>query len=252
MMRPAVLSIVLAVTLASPIASAKPKTSAVPEKAIARSRVVLCDVVPAAPADLCDVDLGATPAPGSSRLVDRDEVVASLPEGTETKGWRIPSSTRIVRKTKSLAPTDLEKMTRAAVKDSGLPRGGVLAAVRAKGSVSVPEGWDAVTIEVPRPPRKAGKHLATATLVFTEAESVLAKVPVPIEMTLPKSAAQPDVKKGSRISYVLSRGSIEIKASGTAGSDADVGETLNVILESGKIVKAKLGSKEPAVASEVP
>lgn len=232
-------------------ASGAPKAKT-PETALARSRVVLCDVAPKAPAELCDTDLGATPAPGSSRLISRDEVVAALPEGTPTKGWAIPASTRIVRKTRTVAPVELEKIARRSIAETGLPRGASLAAVRAKSAVTVPDGWDAVSVEVPRPPRKSGKHLATATLVFSEGESVLAKVPVPIEMTLPKSAAQPDVKKGSKLSFVVSRGAIEIKASATATQDADVGETLNVALESGKIARAKLESKDPAVATEAP
>ncbi len=248
-------SVILFLTLiaggltADALGAPKAKT---PETALARSRVILCDVAPKAPADLCDTDLGATPAPGSSRLISRDEVVAALPEGTPTKGWTIPASTRIVRKTKTVAPVELEKIVRRAAAATGLPRGASLAAVRAKAAVTVPDGWDAVSIEVPRPPRKSGKHLSTATLVLSEGESVLIKVPVPIELNLPKAAAQPDVKKGSRVSFVVSRGSIEIKASATATQDADVGDTFNVALESGKVVKAKLESKDPAVATEAP
>jgi hypothetical protein len=251
MKRTLTLLLTLAVGVLTPDAVGAPKAKT-PETALAKSRVVLCDVAPKAPAELCDTDLGATPAPGSSRLISRDDVVAALPEGTPMRGWTIPASTRIVRKTRTVAPVELEKITRRAVTVTGLPRGASLAAVRAKASVTVPDGWDTVSIEVPRPPRKSGKHLATATLVFSEGESVLIKVPVPIEMMLPKSAAQPDIKKGSKVSFVISRGSIEIKASATATQDADVGETLNVALESGKMAKATLTSKDPALAMEAP
>jgi len=251
MMRRFVFGLLVSVSLLSsaPATAAKPK-NATPALELSRSRVLLSDLVAAAPEELAELDLGAAPAPGSSRLITRDDVLAALPEGTDPKSLKIPASTRVVRKTKKLAPTALEQMTRDAVSATGLPRNGALTAVRPRATVSVPDGWDAVRVEVPKPPRKSGKHLTTATLVFTEGEGVLHKVPVPIEMMLPKSAAIPDVKKGSKLTLLIERGAIQIKASVTAAADADVGEEVGVVLENKKVLRARVESSDPPTAVE--
>jgi hypothetical protein len=252
MMRPLLLASVLLSLALSPSATFAAKPRPVPERQLARSRVVLADLVPDAPAELAAVDLGASPAPGSSRLITEEEIVAALPEGTEARTLRLPASIRVVRKARKLAPTELEKITRAAVGEAGLPRSGSLTAARPRATVTVPDGWQRVRVDVPKPPRKSGKHATIATLVFLEGDAVLARVPVPIEITLPKSAAVPDVKKGAKLTFLVSRGSIEIKANVTAAADADVGEELPVVLENKNVLKVRLASKEPPTAVEAP
>jgi hypothetical protein len=244
-------SVLLALVTSSPIASAA-KQRAVPEKQLARSRVTLADLVANAPSELAQLDLGASPAPGSSRLITEEEIVAALPEGTDARALRLPASVRVVRKARKVTPAELEKLTRAGIAEAPLPRNGTLTSARPRATVTVPEGWETVRVDVPKPPRKSGKHATTATLVFLEGEEVLAKVPVPIEMALPKSAAVPDVKKGTKLSFVVSRGAIEIKANVTAAADADVGEELPVMLENKNVIKVRLASKEPPIAVEAP
>lgn len=247
----ALLALALAVSLVTaPASVGAAKAKAIAEAQLARSRVLLSDLVPNAPEEVATIDLGASPQPGSSRLVTREEMVAALPEGFDARSLQMPASVRVVRKARKLMPAEIEKMTRDAISEAGVPRNGTLTAVRPRAAVTVPAGWESARVDLPRPPRKSGKHLATATLLLLEGETVLARLPVPVELALPKSAAIPDVKKGSKLQLVIERSGLEIKAMVSAAADADVGEELPVMFENRTVIKAKLVSKDPPAAVE--
>ncbi len=249
----ALLTLSLALSLVfAPLGAEAAKQKSVAEAQLARSRVLLSDLVPNAPAELAAIDLGAAPQPGSSRLVTREEMVAALPEGVDAQALKLPASVRVVRKARKLTPAEIEKMTREAIAAVGVPRNGTLAAARPRATVTVPAGWESVRVEMPKPPRKTGRHLTTATLVLLEGETVLARVPVPVELTLPKSAAVPDVKKGSKLQLFIERSGIEIKATVSAAADADVGEEVPVMFENRTVINARLVSKDPPSAVEAP
>ncbi len=246
--------LLLSTVLAAPVDAKRAPEGAKPgrEMLVASARVRLGDVVPGAPEELRAVDLGPSPAPGGSRVLSRADIVAALPEGADAKKVSLPHSVRVVRKTTSLAAAALESLAAEAIARRGIEKGGTLVAARPRAAVSVAAGWDRISAELPRLPRKAGKHLTTATLVFLEGDITLAKVPVPVELALPPGAALPDVKKGARLVFSVERGTFEIRVSGAAGADADVGDPLPVTLESGKVVRGRLVSRDPAVATEAP
>ncbi|MBL8741547.1 MAG: flagella basal body P-ring formation protein FlgA [Myxococcales bacterium] len=223
----------------------------VKERAVANPRVVLSDVVDGAPADLADIDLGPTPAPGSSRLIKREDIDAALENESDRKRVKLKTAVRVVRKTKALATTDLEKLASAAVKASTLPKGATFVGAKPKASVKVPDGYDDVAIELGKFPRREGKHTASATLVFKQGDEIVAKISVPVDFKLGPEAAIADVKKGEKVSFLVRRGQIEIRALATANTDADVGDTLQVtVSDSGKVLKGRVSSASPAIVLE--
>lgn len=223
----------------------------VKERALTSQRVLLSDVVDGAPADLADIDLGPTPAPGSSRLIKREDIDAALENEADRKRVKLKSAVRIVRKTRSLATTDLEKLAKDAVNQSSLPKGATLVGAKPKSSVKVPDGYDDVAIELGKFPRREGKHTASATLVFKQGDEVVAKVSVPVDFKLGPEAAVADVKKGEKVSFLVRRGQIEIRAMATANADADVGDAVQVtVSDSGKVLKGRVSSANPAIVLE--
>ena len=222
-----------------------------PQKQIAHARVVLADIVDRCPEELASLDLGPAPAPGSTRLIAKADIEAALPEGAPR--FKIPQAVRVARKIKSLTVKDLESTATSALGEIELGRGAKLSAVHPRATVGVAEGYDSVTASLPRPPRRSGKFSTTATLSFREGDVELSRIEVPIDLDLPKEATQPDVKKGSKVTFVLDRGVVQIKATGTAGADVDVGDALSVtIVDSGRALRGRLVQRDPAVVEEIP
>jgi hypothetical protein len=223
----------------------------VKERALTSQRVLLSDVIDGAPADLADIDLGPTPAPGSSRLIKREDIDAAIDNAADRKRVKLKNPIRVVRKTKTIATTELEKLTLAAVKASTLPKGAVLVGAKPKSSAKVPDGFDSVDIELGKFPRREGKHTASSMLVFKQGDTVLAKVAVPVDFKLGPEAAIADVRKGEKVSFLVRRGQIEIRAMATANGDADIGDTVQVtVSDSGKVLKGRVSSANPAIVLE--
>src|ERR1700689_5147445 len=68
----------------------------VPEVQITGSRIHLSDVIPNAPPDLADFDLGASPAAGGSRIFDKGDLAVAL--GDKQNKVSLPTAIRVVRK----------------------------------------------------------------------------------------------------------------------------------------------------------
>jgi len=220
------------------------------ERQVGHARIGLCDVVEAAPAALCAVDLGPSPLAGSSRLLLRDEMARALPTGTKLEA--LPEAVRVTRKTRSLGVTDIEKVTKDAVALEPLPRGATLVAVRPKGPVSIVEGFDSVVAQLPKVPRKSGTIAVIITLSFREGGVTVGSFDVPCELSLPSKAAVPDVKRGSSATLIVRRGLIEVHAVVTTGADADLGDEVAVtVADSNRVLRGRLAAVTPPVFEEV-
>lgn len=236
------------------LAIARPAAASPPVRvAVAGPRVRVGDVLPDAPPDAAAVDLGPAPAVGGTRLIEREAILRALRERQATEPARIPESVRVSRRTRTLSPAEVERLVRDALPPGRLPRGAALTAVRPPRALEVPAGWSAVTAELPRAPRRAGPFAATAYVSFLLDGDTLARVPVPVELTLPAEAAAPDLARGAAVTLVVRRGLVEVRASASAGADADVGDTLPVVLRpAGRVLRARLVERDPAVALEEP
>lgn len=229
-------------------ASARPGLRSVE---VTGAELTLGALLPNAPSEFRDIEIGPTPGPGTSRVVTRDEVIAALPEGRQALANGLAKSTRIVRKMRVLTNDEIESLTKNAIDTRGLSRGAALIKVKAPKSVQIADGHDNVTVDIRKPPRQSGRFSTSATLSFFQGKDLLSKVIVPIDLQLSKEAAIPDVTKGAAVTLVVQRGLIEISAAGVAGSDADIGSVLPItVRQSGRIIQARLIEKDRAVAVE--
>jgi hypothetical protein len=181
----------------------------------------------------------------------RAEISAALRERDLAVPPSLPAAIRVTRKTRRLDAAAVQRMVREGLAE--LPRGVMLRQVRATPSVSVPDGWTRLTVEMPRPPRRIGAASTVATLTFFEAEQVTATLSVPIELALDSHAAIPDVGRGSRITLVVRHGLVEVSALGSTAADANIGEVVPVVIRpSGRTLLARVEDQGHAVWVETP
>jgi len=227
--------------------------AAIPEVQVTKNRVHFGDVVPNAPADIADFDLGASPAAGGSRIFDRGDLAMALAGkiGDSEKPLALPSAVRVIRKMHKLDVAELEKTTRAAVATMHLWRGATLAQVKPMRATDVPEGWTKILIEIPKPPRRSGALSTNATLSFETDGELTAKVIVPVELALSEEAAKPEVAHGAEIQVVVRRGLIEVATAGVAGADGDSGDIISVTVRgSNRVLRARVQDATHVVALE--
>ena len=240
---------VLALALGVGRAEASPP----PLVSVTGARVLVADVVRGAPADAAAVDLGPAPSVGGSRLIDRATILRALRAHAATEPDHLPEAVRVVRLSRSVSATELERLTRTGLGAHPLPRGAALTGVRASRGLDIAAGWDAVTAELPRLPRRAGALSTTALVTFRAGADVLARASVQVDLMLPPAAAAPELARGAAVTLVVRQGLVEIRVGASAGADADVGDTLPVILRpSGRVLWARLIERDTALAEDGP
>lgn len=218
----------------------------VAERAVTGPRVQLADLVPGAP----DVDLGPVPAPGGSRIIDRAEIERAATAQGKTAPKSIPASVRVIRKMRAIAGPELEKLARDGAANA-IPRGATLVRVRVAAQLSVADGFDRVSADLPRPPRRAGQATVTGTLAFFRGSEELARTPLVVDFSLTAEAAAPDVAQGSAILLLVRRGLVELRIPATVGADAEIGGTVPVTVRTtGKTLRARVLDREHALVAE--
>lgn len=216
-------------------------------------RVRVGDVIRDAPATVADVDLGPAPQVGGSRVIGRAQILEAVRARDNEAHLRLPEAVRVVRRMSSLTPGDLERMVRDALPASRLPRGATLAAVRAPRAIELPAGWTSVTAELPRPPRRTGAFTTAVMMTLRLGDEVIARASVPVELALSAEAAAPDVARGGPLTLLVREGLVEVRVGASAAIDADVGDTLPVLLRpSGRVLRARLIERNLALAVEGP
>jgi hypothetical protein len=216
------------------------------------TRVRIADVLPGVDAGAAAVDVGPSPSAGGSRVVTRAEIVAALTAKQLASPADVPDAVRVVRKVKHLSPSEMETIVRDALGAGPAWRGVRLGAVKAEHAIDVADGWGRVEIDVPRPPKRPGVFATTAIASFYAPDGdVTARIPVPVELSVSPEGATYDAARGSQVTLVVRRGYVEVRASGVAMSDADIGDPVPVQLRGSlRVVRAKLLSRDEALALE--
>ena len=228
-------------------------TSPILQVAVLGPRIHVSDVVSGSTEDAGAIDLGPVPTAGGSRVIVRAEIVAALKEHGEVEPHAIPGSVRVVRKMTQLTAADIERTIREALTSSKMPRGATLAVVRAPRVLDLPDGYTSTTTELQKPPHRAGAFSTNVILSFFRDAEVLARVSVPIELSLSTDAASFDLVKGAPVTLVIRRGLVEVTAPATAAADADVGDAFPILLRpSGRVISARLTDKSHALSLEQP
>ncbi|MBM4359848.1 MAG: flagella basal body P-ring formation protein FlgA [Deltaproteobacteria bacterium] len=214
---------------------------------VAAARIHLGDLV-AGLGELAEIDLGPAPAPGTARLITREELTATL-EGQGVQGLPpLPGAVRVHRKVDVLDPKRLRSLATEAIEAASPRRGIALRHLEIPQAVKVASGWERVIATVPRAPHRAGEWTTTVTLAFELDGQKIARVAVPASFDVSPEAARPTVMKGETLTLLVRSGLVEIAARATANDNADVGDRLLVALRSnGKVVRARLVSPERAV-----
>lgn len=242
------LALIAGVLLVATSASAAPPRDVV----VTGTRVHVADVVPSTDADTGAVDIGPSPTAGGSRLITRSEILAALAAKQVAAPAGVPDAIRVVRKAKRLSPSEMNSIVRGSVAAKPPARGVRLAAVKLEHPVDVAEGWTRVDVDVPRPPKRVGSFTTTAIASFFAADGdVTARVPVPVELEVSADGATYDTARGAPLTLIVRRGYVEVRASGVAMVDADVGDPVPVQLRtSGRVVRGTLLTRDEALALE--
>ena len=222
-----------------------------PTQSIDHARLLAGDIIKSAPAGVAEIDLGPAPPPGGSRLLTKSEIESMLRQrGVDTTKLAIPASLRVVGGSKRVTPAELTTMITPVIVEN-LPKGVGLLKVTPGYDVVLPPSATVGNIDIPRHPRQKGPFRTTATVQMVSEGEIVARVPVPVILQVSEDAARPDVPRGSRISLVIDRRSLRIMTPGSCMLDANVGDTVNVLVTStNRVVKAKITSRDEAQVVE--
>lgn len=203
-------------------------------------------------AQAADVDLGLAPPVGSSRTIERGDIVRALAAVHATVPENLPDRVRIVRKARRLGKTEVDRIVRTSLDASRLPKGATLIQVGGT-TIDVPDGYESIAVDLPAFPRHAGNVTLGASVSFLLDGGTIARITVPVEIAIPKEALLPDVTKGSTILLVVRRGLVEVSIGAIAAADGDTGAVLPVLLKpSGRVVRARIVDKDHAISIEEP
>jgi hypothetical protein len=220
-------------------------------QSIEHGRVLVGDLVKAAPEGLAEIDLAPAPPPGGSRLFTKAEIEQMLRQrGVDTKGLAIPASIRVVGAAKRLSQAELTTLVTPVIMQN-LPRGVALTKVAPSYEVVVPPSSTVGNVDIPRHPRQKGPFRTTATVQMVSNGEIVARVPVPVILEVSEEAARPDVARGSRIGLVIDRRSLRIMTQGSCMIDANIGDVVSVlVVPTNRVVKAKITSRDEATILE--
>ncbi|HVU01466.1 MAG TPA: flagella basal body P-ring formation protein FlgA [Polyangiaceae bacterium] len=224
--------------------AAAASAAAEPIHTIDAPRIVVADVVSVVEGG--DVELGPAPPAGGSRLVERREVEARLHEAGIDGKVTMPNVVRVARASSRREPAALaaeaEKILAAA-----LPPGVRIVSVKASRGVVVPPRAVLGKPEV-KVPHRAGEMKTTLVFPLVADDEVVARTPITVTLDVSDEAAKPLVTRGSRIDVVISKGAARISAQGYALADADMGDVVQVKIDSTqKVLDARVASRESAV-----
>ncbi len=231
-----------------PAAVTKDVRTDVPRVQIRGARVRAKDILGPAAAD---VDLGATPPVGASRVIERADIERAYAAANVPAPKMIPSAVRVTRKMRRLEAAEVSAAIRLALDETTLPHNATLLAVRAQ-AADVPADFERVALDLPPLPRRSGVITVHSPVrLLGEDGATIQRLVVPLEIALPAEAAIPDVAKGASVSLVIRKGLVELTVGAVATADADVGGIVGIMIKpSGRVVRARLLDKSHAVALE--
>ncbi|MBI4819603.1 MAG: flagella basal body P-ring formation protein FlgA [Deltaproteobacteria bacterium] len=204
-------------------------------------RVVLGDIVRDVPVALADVDLGPAPEPGHAVTLSKKQIEARLAMAmVDRDGVKIPKLVTISRPGQTIAEPHLKGIIADALNEI-LPAGVTLGEVRAFGGLVLGRG--PILVETVLPARLHSGFVSVWVKVTAGSSS--RKLPVTIELFVPKAEEAALVKRGDRVQLVIRTVSMTIRAFGIAQNEASAGQLVNVLPTQGrKIVAGRVVAKD--------
>jgi hypothetical protein len=190
------------------------------------SQIHLSDVVASLPAETPDLELGAAPPPGSSRLIARSEIEnAASKSGVSIKSLRLPPQVRVTSAAKRWSTDELVNAALPTL-TSALPNGVTLKKAKTSSKALTSPGATVSGVRLPKLPRREGEHLTTATLELSNDGEIVARIPLSLTLDIGSAAAVHTITKGTRVQLMIESGPARITATAIALGDGDIGDTL--------------------------
>lgn len=210
-------------------------------------RIVLGDVLPDAPSEAKQADLGRAPPPGGVRTLSRAEVVRRLRAlGLGQQNLQIPRLLRVKSASRKLSATELEALAREALSDV-LMEGVSIQNVRSMRSLVVSPNARAIPPKTPSLPHRAGPFKTTLSLPFAHEGEVVDRATLSVTLHISEEAAKPLIEKGSLVTLVIDRNGARISAKGVAMGDGYFGEVQSFqVQRTRKMLRARISSRYSA------
>lgn len=214
------------------------------------TQIHLSDVIASLPAEVPDIELGAAPPPGSSRLLPKAEIEnAASRSGVSLKSVKLPHVVRITSAAKRWSADELVNAGLPALSKS-LPNGVTIKRAKTMSKAVTSPNASVSGVRVPKLPRREGEHMTTVTLELSNQGEIVARIPLSVTLNISSAAAAPAVSKGARVQLVIESGPARITATAIALGDGELGETLQFrVATTHKILLARL--EEPTLARVV-
>ncbi len=241
-MRRSPFTLLLVATLALP-----ERAAAEPNKRIDGATLTLGALVDVAP-ELADVDLGAAPPPGQSRLVSREEMLRRIQDaGLDAVSVKLPPAVRVTRSSFRLSPKELVELTRPALAGS-LPKGARIVGLSASRGAVLAKGTTLAGVKLPKLPKRVGQVSVTLVAELGQEGVVTARLPLRAVLDLDAAATRPAVARGARVDVVIENGRVKVGASAVALADAELGEVSTFKVEATrKVLRARVERPDRAV-----
>jgi hypothetical protein len=231
--------------LRAPAAAEEPR-----EVRITGARVLLKDVLPECPEQLCAADLGAAPPAGSSRLVGADAIRGAL----QGAGPTLPQleAVRVVSAARVWSPAELGELVRPSIEQK-LPEGVQLIGLQPKSGATLPLLASVGECTLPALPRREGPLTTTAMVEFLHEGAPVRRLAVQVRLQLSERAARPAVRRGAIVTLVIQRSSATVSARGVALQDSEIGQTAPFRVQpTGRVVQARIESASVATVLDQP
>lgn len=190
------------------------------------ARIHLSDVVASLPAEVPDLELGAAPPPGGSRLLPKAEIESAADQrGVSLRSLRLPAVVRVTSAAKRWSPDELVSAALPTL-TGVLPNGVSVKRARTSAKAVTSPSATVSGVRLPRLPRREGEHLTTATVELSNDGEIVARIPLSLTLDIGAAAALPAVSKGARVQLLIESGPARITATAVALGDGEIGETL--------------------------
>ncbi len=200
--------------------------SAEESRIVRGARVHLSDLIASLPADMPDLELGAAPPPGTSRLLSKSDLEAAAQRsGVSLKSLKLPAQLRVVSAAKRWSADELVSAALPTL-SSSLPSGVTIKKAKTSAKATTAPNATVTAVRLPKLPRREGDHMTTATVELSSDGEIVARIPLSLTLDIGAAAAVAAVSKGSRVQLMIERGPARVSATAIALNDGEIGETL--------------------------
>lgn len=232
------------------LASLDPRLAAAEtERPIVSSRVSLGDLLPNAPTELANLDLGPAPPAGSSRLYSIGDLVAAARAAGHT--LVVKDSVRAVRATQHFSQTELSAMLTPKI-EAALPGYAKLVRVDFPRALVTPAGVELNHIVFGQLPNRRGTVHTSVVAELSVEGKIERRLSLRVVVELEERPKPIEIERGTLVTLVINLGATKVSAAAMSVHSVAVGSSgLFRVRKTQKTLRAKLISRSAAeVVSE--